>query len=129
MRILLKRGLWMVRPRKSVQGLPQYNPPPEGRAGKLRLDFNENTVGCAPQVVKALRRALNPDWLSRYPEYEESRQTLAEYFGVSPNEILLTNGVDDALKLICDTFVDLGDELLIPTPTFSMYQFFQSVRS
>jgi histidinol-phosphate aminotransferase len=117
----------MVRPRKAVASLQKYHPPLEGRAGKLRLDFNENTIGCAPQVVRMLRRALNADWLSRYPEYEECRQKLATYFGVSADEILFTNGVDDAIKLICDTFVDPGDVLLIPAPTFPMYQFFQSV--
>jgi len=117
----------MIRPRKAVQRLQKYRPPLEGRAGKLRLDFNENTVGCAPQVVRALRRALDPDWLSRYPEYEEGRAILARYFGVSKDEMLITNGVDDAIKLICDTFVDPGDRLVVPAPTFPIYQFFQDV--
>ena len=117
----------MIRPRKAVERLQKYRPPLEGRAGKLRLDFNENTVGCAPGVVRALRRALNPDWLSRYPEYEEGRAALAEYFGVSKDEMLISNGVDDAIKLICDTFVDPGDKLVVPAPTFPIYQFFQNV--
>ena len=34
-----------------------YSPPTAGRAGKLRLDFNENTVGCSPRVIEALRSA------------------------------------------------------------------------
>ena len=117
----------MIRPRKAVERLQKYRPPLEGRAGKLRLDFNENTVGCAPGVVRALRRALSTDWLSRYPEYEEGRAVLAEYFGVSKDEMLISNGVDDAIKLICDTFVDPGDKLVVPAPTFPIYQFFQSV--
>ena len=117
----------MIRPRKPIERLQKYRPPLEGRAGKLRLDFNENTVGCAPGVVRALRRLLRPDLLSRYPEYEEGRAILAGYFGVSKDEMLITNGVDDALKLICDTFVDPGDRLVIPAPTFPMYQFFQDV--
>lgn len=117
----------MIRPRKVVESLQKYRPPLEGRGGKLRLDFNENTVGCAPQVVRAIRRVLNADWLSRYPEYEEGRRILADYFGVSAEELLLTNGVDDAIKLICDTFVDPGDVLLTLAPTFPIYQFFQGV--
>ena len=116
-----------VKPRKAVARLPQYHPPLEGRAGKVRLDFNENTVGCAPAVVRALRRTLDAGGLSCYPEYEEARETLAKYFGVSAQELLMTNGIDDAIKLICDTFVDPGDELVIPAPTFSMYHFFQAV--
>src|SRR6266700_99934 len=90
----------MIRPRKAVERLQKYRPPLEGRAGMLRLDFNENTEGCA---------------------------VLAEYFGVSKDEMLISNGVDDAIKLICDTFVDPGDKLVVPAPTFPIYQFFQNV--
>jgi len=117
----------MLRPRKAVERLKKYRPPLEGRGGKMRLDFNENTVGCAPEVVRALRRVVNCDWLSRYPEYEESRRTLAQYFGVLPEEMLLSNGTDDAIKAICDAFVDPGDLLLVPAPTFPVYQFFHDV--
>ena len=117
----------MIQPRKAVERLKKYRPPMEGRAGKLRLDFNENTVGCAPEVVRALRHALTPEMLTRYPEYGESRQILAAYFGRKPEEMLLTNGTDDAIKAICDAFVDPGDVLLVPAPTFPVYEFFHNV--
>ncbi len=117
----------MVRPRKAIERLEKYRPPLEGRGGKLRLDFNENTIGCAPGVIRALRRSLNGEGLTRYPEYAETREILADYFGVAKEELLLTNGTDDAIKLICDTFVDGGDVLLQPTPTFPVYRFFHSV--
>jgi histidinol-phosphate aminotransferase len=117
----------MLRPRKAVERLKKYRPPLEGRGGRLRLDFNENTIGCAPEVVRKLRRALTAEALTRYPEYAVGRETLASYFGVAKDEILLTNGTDDAIKLICDAFVDPGDALLIPTPTFPVYQFFHQV--
>lgn len=118
----------MIKPRKSVRRLQRYTPPLEGRAGKLRLDFNENTVGCAPGVIRALRKTLNAEWLSRYPEYEESRRILARYFRVSPDEMILTNGTDDALKVICETFIDPGDVLVVPAPTFPVYKYFASVQ-
>jgi histidinol-phosphate aminotransferase len=117
----------MVRPRKAVERLKKYRPPLEGRGGRLRLDFNENTVGCAPEVVRMLRRALTAESLTRYPEYAAGREHLAKYFGVAKDEILITNGTDDAIKLICDAFVDPGDALLIPAPTFPVYQFFHQV--
>jgi histidinol-phosphate aminotransferase len=117
----------MIRARKEVEHLPQYHPPEEGRAGEIRLDFNENTVGCAPEVARALRRFLTPDLLSRYPEYEQGRARLAKYFGVRSDELLMTNGVDDSIKLLCDTFVQPGDKLVVPAPTFAMYEFFHGV--
>ncbi len=117
----------MLRPRKAIERLQDYHPPQEGRAEFVRLDFNENTVGCSPAVVRSLRRVISQGWLASYPEYEGSRAKLARHFGVAPDEILMTNGVDDAIKLICDTFVEPGEGLVIPSPTFPMYQFFQTV--
>jgi histidinol-phosphate/aromatic aminotransferase/cobyric acid decarboxylase-like protein len=49
-------------------------------------------MGLAQKVVRALRRAVNPEMLTRYPEYDEGRRTLAAYFGVAPEELVLTNG-------------------------------------
>jgi histidinol-phosphate aminotransferase len=117
----------MIRPRKAIERLQKYRPPLEGRGGKLRLDFNENTVGCAPEVIRSLRRALSAESLTRYPEYAETRAKLAQYFGVEEEEILLTNGTDDAVKTVCDAFVDPGDVLLVPSPTFPVYRFFHEV--
>lgn len=110
-----------------IQNLESQGAPPEGRAGKIRLDMNENTAGASPAVVRALRRAAGRRELGTYPEYEAARAALARHFGVSANQLLLTNGIDDGLKLICDTFVEPGDLLLVPAPTFSMYRFFHSV--
>ena len=117
----------MLRPRQAIESLQDYHPPEEGRAEFTRIDFNENTVGCSPALVRALRRGLSEEWLASYPEYENGRAILARHFGVAPDETILTNGVDDAIKLICDTFVEPGSGLVIPTPTFAMYHFFQAV--
>jgi histidinol-phosphate aminotransferase len=117
----------MIRARKAIERLQEYHPPKEGRAEMVRLDFNENTIGCPPGVASALRRTMKPDWFTLYPEYEQARAGLARYFRVSPEELLITNGVDDAIKLICDTFVEPGDVLVTPTPTFAIYQFFHEV--
>jgi histidinol-phosphate aminotransferase len=117
----------MLRARKSYDRLNKYRPPLEGRGGKMRLDFNENTVGCAPAVLRALARALDRDKLATYPEYETARQTLAGYYGVKPEQLVLTNGTDDAMKVICETFIEPGDVLLVPAPTFPIYQFFHEV--
>lgn len=117
----------MIKPRSAIENLKKYRPPQEGRGGKMRLDFNENTVGCPPQVIRALQRALDPEMMTRYPEYDEGRRTLAAYFRVKPEEMLLANGTDDAIKMVCDTFVDPGDRLLVPAPTFPVYEFFNNV--
>jgi|HubBroStandDraft_6_1064221.scaffolds.fasta_scaffold13896_6 histidinol-phosphate aminotransferase len=109
--------------RKAVLGLAPYNAPKEGRAKKLRLDFNENTVGCSPAVLRALAR-ITAEQMAIYPEYQITTKRLARFFDVRPAEMHLTNGIDDALHLIADTFIEDGDSVLIVEPTFDMYRFF-----
>lgn len=109
--------------RKAVLALAPYNPPKEGRAKTIRLDFNENTVGCSPMVLRALAR-MTAEEMATYPEYQETTKRLARFFGVRPAEVHLTNGIDDALHLIADTFLDDGDSVLVVEPTFDMYRFF-----
>src|SRR5271169_3523324 len=109
--------------RKAVLGLAPYNAPEEGRAQKLRLDFNENTVGCSPAVLRALSR-MTAEEMAIYPEYQATTRRLARFFGVRPAEMHLTNGIDDALHLIADTFLNNGDSVLVVEPTFDMYRFF-----
>jgi histidinol-phosphate aminotransferase len=65
--------------------------------------------------------------MTRYPEYDECRKRLAAYFKVAPEQLLLANGTDDAIKAICDAFVDPEDVLLVPAPTFPVYEFFNNV--
>jgi len=115
-----------IRPRRAVEAMRAYHPPLEGRGRKLRLDFNENTVGCSPAVRRALRK-MTSEATSMYPEQETVRRKLARHFSVSADELLLTNGTDDALHLVTDTFVDRGDEVLIVEPTFAMYRFYSEL--
>jgi histidinol-phosphate aminotransferase len=112
----------MLNAREAVRKLPIYHPPLGGRNG-LRLDFNENTVGCSPRVLERLRQ-IGVEELARYPEREPVEAVVAGYLEVKPEELLLTNGVDEAIHLICETYLQLDDEALIVVPTFSMYEIF-----
>jgi histidinol-phosphate aminotransferase len=103
-----------------------YEAPAEGRSGKLRLDFNENTTGCSPAVRRALVN-LTAKSIAMYPEYQAPTLRLARYFRVSPEELLLTNGGDDALRVFFDTFVEAGSSILICEPTFPMYRFYAEI--
>ena len=112
----------MLEPRAAVRNLREYHPPLAGRQG-LRLDFNESTIGCAPRVLARLR-ALDAEDLARYPEREPVEQIVANFHGLDPAQVLLTNGVDEAIHLLCGAYLDPGDEALVVVPTFAMYAIF-----
>lgn len=103
-----------------------YEAPAEGRAGKIRLDFNENTAGCGTAVLRALAK-LTPQQLAMYPEYQKPTARIARHLGVRPEQLLLTNGGDDALRVFFDTFVEPRSHILICEPTFPMYRYYAEI--
>jgi histidinol-phosphate aminotransferase len=112
--------------RKAILNRRTYEAPAEGRADKLRLDFNENTAGCSLAVRRALAK-LTTKQLAMYPEYQAPTRRIAQYFGVRPEELLLANGGDDALRVFFDTFVEPGTSILICEPTFPMYRYYAEI--
>lgn len=117
----------MLEPRAAVRKMAPYSPPSAGRDGKLRLDFNENTVGCSPAVVEFLREHLTATHFSIYPEYADAMCELSAFFGAGENEFTLTNGTDEAIQVLVNTFVDDGDDLIVLKPSYAMYRFYAEV--
>jgi len=113
-----------ISPRPAVVAMAPYSPPTGGRAGKLRLDFNENTVGCSPRVIARLRDCLDPAGLAVYPEYLSAKDAIARYFNVAPEQFLFTNGTDEAIQVFLNTYVDDGQEVLVLRPAYAMYRFY-----
>ncbi len=108
-----------VQPRRAVMEMPEYHPPLAGRDA-LRLDFNENTFAPSPKVMERLR-AITAEDLTKYPEREPVERMVAAHLGLDAKQVLLTNGVDEAIHLIAVTFLEDGDEALVWTPSFFMY--------
>lgn len=111
-------------PRRRVQQMPEYHPP-LGNRDTLRLDFNENTLACSPAVLAAIQSITAAD-LTRYPERGPVEALAAQHLDLSAEQVILTNGVDEAIHLLCQAFLDAGDELLLPVPTYTMYEIYAS---
>jgi histidinol-phosphate aminotransferase len=104
-----------------------YHPPTGGRLGKMRMDFNENTIGCSPRIAEFLRDNITRALMSVYPDYTGVRESLAPHFGVDPSQVLLTNGTDEAIQVIINTYVDDDDEVVVLRPSYAMYRFYAEV--
>jgi histidinol-phosphate aminotransferase len=113
-----------VAPRARVQAMKEYHPP-LGSRDALRLDFNENTLACSPKVREALGR-ISAGSLTRYPEREPVEAVAAAHLGLRAEQVALTNGVDEAIHVLFETFLEAGDELLLPVPTYTMYEVYAS---
>jgi histidinol-phosphate aminotransferase len=109
----------MLKPRASIAGLSPYHSPIVSRVG-LSLDLNESMAGCSPRVLARLR-SLSAAEVSLYPQREAGERLVANFLGVAPEQVLLTNGMDEGLSLVFANYLDPGDELLFADPTFVMY--------
>jgi histidinol-phosphate aminotransferase len=100
-----------------IQGYPD---PGEG----LRLHLNENTGGCSPRVIDAIRR-LTPTDISTYPSYPNLVLAVAKYFDVDPEWVLLTNGLDEGILMAAIGHITKARvhdaETIVPTPAFDPY--------
>jgi histidinol-phosphate aminotransferase len=104
--------------------MKEYHPP-LGSRDALRLDFNENTLACSPKVREVLG-SISSGALTRYPEREPVEALVAADLGLAPEQVALTNGVDEAIHVLFEAFLEAGDELLLPVPTYTMYEVYAS---
>lgn len=110
----------MLKPRKCLLEIREYHSP-LGAAAKLRLDMNESTTGCSPRVLAKLQ-SMDAKKLALYPPREPGEQVVAAYMGVGPANVILTNGADEAIDLVCRGYLEPGDDVIIVPPTFAMYE-------
>jgi len=100
-----------------LQGYPS---PGDG----LRLHLNENTGGCSPRVLEAIRQVSQSD-VSVYPYYREAVMATARHFGVDPDWVLLTNGLDEGILMAAVGHIAKARahdaETIIPLPAFDPY--------
>ena len=115
----------------TIQGVPDVGP-------GLRLHLNENTGGCSPKVVEAVR-AFTAERLALYPDFTDAIRETATFLGVDGDRIVLTNGLDEGILLASIAYlvprapralVELGapevplsgmTEIVVSLPTFEPY--------
>lgn len=109
-----------MRVRRAVAEMSEYHPPIEGRVEQeyLLLDFSESTIPPSDAVLRAMQDYLAAGKVQTYPAYGDLNEKLARYVGVSPEQLLLTNGSDGAIQIILRAILDAGDEIVLPKPYF-----------
>lgn len=123
-------------PRKSILNIKPYKPGKPitevkrelGLRDVIKMASNENPLGPSPKALAAIKRYL-PD-LNRYPESGcfYLRQALSKRLKVKPEQLIVGNGSDELIVLALRAFVDEGDEVVIATPTFLIYEIVSKIQ-
>lgn len=118
----------LVRPR--LHGLEPYRPtePPVselrarlGQEAVGKLNWNESLFGPFPGSLEAVAAELASAWM--YPEqtYADFRQAVADRIGTSPERIVPAHGVQALIETVATVFLDPGDVVVVPSPTYGLY--------
>ncbi len=113
----------MLRVRKCVQEVEEYRPVVTSDNAKLRLDLNESTTGCSPRLLAKLN-SMDARTLALYPDRDAGEKLVAEFLDLDQAQVLLTNGADEGIELLCRAFLEPSDEMIQVLPAFSMYEIF-----
>lgn len=97
------------------------------RRGYLRLDMNENPEGLPEDFVRETVKKITPEFLASYPQKDNLLGLIAGREGVDVQNVTLTNGSDEGMRLVFETFTHAGGRVLTVTPTFEMYQVYVSM--
>lgn len=94
-----------------------------GLSNIVKLASNENPLGPSPKALKAVANSLSD--IHRYPDASTTRlrQALAAGLGMVPEQFIISNGGDELITLVAETFLEPGDEVILCLPSFSEYEF------
>lgn len=109
---------------RQVKNVEPYTKPDSKRTtfAGLRLDFNEKTVPPSKKVQEAIIKLAKSNTFQLYPDSQNLESEIARYCGVQKDQILITNGSDQAIDIVFRTFTTSGDNAIIPTPSFAMFE-------
>lgn len=94
----------------------------DSREGYLRLDLNENPGGLPIEFIRNVLSDITPEFLSRYPETLEFKETLAEFLGTDIDHICLVNGSSEGIRNIIEAFTSPSGKIVGVTPSYAMFE-------
>lgn len=109
----------MVESKKALLNTDTYKTDKYYEDWDLKLDSNENPYGASSAVINVIKN-FDFSKIGFYPAYGKLLDKLADLTGADCDNFILTNGCDEAINVVLNTFLDKEDEVLSFSPTFSM---------
>jgi len=113
-----------ISPRSHLRSIQRTPMERVDRKGFLRLDKNEGIPGIPREAIAEILSRVTPDDISSYPQVFPLYERLARNLSLTEDHILVTAGSDAAIKNVFEVFVRPGDRVVIPDPTYAMYEIY-----
>lgn len=111
--------------RSTVRDIPLYYNP---KVKAVRMDTSTNVLGTNPIVKEVMVQSAELD-LNQYPSpYSDGlRQALAARYDLSEDNFVVGNGSDEALDIIFKSFLEPGETVVAPYPSYVLHGFFVKI--
>lgn len=120
-----------IQPRKSLQQIQPYSPGKPiwevqkelGLDRVIKLASNENPLGPSPMAIEEISKSING--INRYPDADAThvKEMISKQLHVQTQQLIVTNGADELITLISEAYLEEGLEIIVPSPSFSEYDF------
>ncbi len=90
----------------------------------IKLGSNENPWGPSPKAIEAIKQEIGS--INRYPESQlgELVSEIAKYSDVDDSQVIVGgDGADEIIDVLAKTFIDAGDEFIVPLPSYMYYEY------
>jgi histidinol-phosphate aminotransferase len=121
----------LIKQRKALNYIKPYTPGKPlwevqkelGLKKVMKLASNENPLGPSLKALEAISKSLTG--LNRYPDAHaiELKKAIASCLALFTEQLIITNGADELITLISETYLEPEDEIIVPSPSFSEYDF------
>jgi histidinol-phosphate aminotransferase len=116
-----------IKPSRRLARVRRVFEPYQDRKDFVRLDRNEDPLGWCTEHFEAFRRGLTTYDLAAYADSTEFVAKLAHWLNAPAESILVTSGSDAAVKMIFETYVDVGNVVLMQDPSWRMYEVYNDI--
>ena len=108
---------------KYVAGLSLF----KQKAVRIKLSANESALGPSPRAINEFNKVSKN--LKRYPDSDGIflKKILANKFKLDPRRIILGAGSDQIFELICKSFLNKNDEVIVPEFSFIIYRIYSKI--
>lgn len=116
-----------IQPKQHLEKIFRSPPEEYDRTSYIRLDKNESTIPFPEELIQLFTAEMKPDFFSVYPQVYQLYEELTKYLSIDKENCIITAGSDAAIKNIFEVYVRYGDEVLLPDPTYAMYEIYSEL--
>lgn len=116
-----------MKSRKVLENIIPYEVQNRKNNGYIYMNHNENLLGCSEKVMDAFGDIKSKS-ISNYPSYRNLNTSICDKYKINLNQLLVTNGGDEAIRYVMDAFVEKDEKVIMTDPVFEMYSQYSTLR-